>query len=203
MYNQAVAATGRLSSNAPNLQNIPIRTELGQQVRKSFIPRDENHVLVAADYSQIELRIIAALSKDPSMVAAFQNNEDIHATTAAKVFDVPLEKVTRTQRSNAKTVNFGIIYGVSAFGLSQQTDLSRAESKELIDTYYASYPELKAYMNSQVDFARENGYVTPFWVADATLKIFYLKMQSYVEQLSAMQSMLPSKEVQPISLRLL
>ena len=160
VYNQAVAATGRLSSNAPNLQNIPIRTELGQQVRKSFIPRDENHVLVAADYSQIELRIIAALSKDPSMVAAFQNNEDIHATTAAKVFDVPLEKVTRTQRSNAKTVNFGIIYGVSAFGLSQQTDLSRAESKELIDTYYASYPELKAYMNSQVDFARENGYVT-------------------------------------------
>ena len=159
VYNQAVAATGRLSSNAPNLQNIPIRTELGQQVRKSFIPRDENHVLVAADYSQIELRIIAALSKDPSMVAAFQNNEDIHATTAAKVFDVPLEKVTRTQRSNAKTVNFGIIYGVSAFGLSQQTDLSRAESKELIDTYYASYPELKAYMNSQVDFARENGYV--------------------------------------------
>ena len=160
VYNQAVAATGRLSSNTPNLQNIPIRTELGQQVRKSFIPRDENHVLVAADYSQIELRIIAALSKDPSMVAAFQNNEDIHATTAAKVFDVPLEKVTRTQRSNAKTVNFGIIYGVSPFGLSQQTNLSRAESKELIDTYYASYPELKAYMNSQVDFARENGYVT-------------------------------------------
>ena len=159
VYNQAVAATGRLSSNAPNLQNIPIRTELGQQVRKSFIPRDENHVLLAADYSQIELRIIAALSKDPSMVAAFQNNEDIHATTAAKVFDVPLEEVTRTQRSNAKTVNFGIIYGVSAFGLSQQTDLSRAESKELIDTYYASYPELKAYMSSQVDFARENGYV--------------------------------------------
>ena len=159
VYNQAVAATGRLSSNAPNLQNIPIRTELGQHVRKSFIPRDENHVLLAADYSQIELRIIAALSKDPSMVAAFQNNEDIHATTAAKVFDVPLEEVTRTQRSNAKTVNFGIIYGVSAFGLSQQTDLSRAESKELIDTYYASYPELKAYMSSQVDFARENGYV--------------------------------------------
>ena len=159
VYNQAVAATGRLSSNAPNLQNIPIRTELGQQVRKSFIPRDENHVLLAADYSQIELRIIAALSKDPSMVAAFQNNEDIHATTAAKVFDVPLEEVTRTQRSNAKTVNFGIIYGVSAFGLSQQTDLSRVESKELIDTYYASYPELKAYMSSQVDFARENGYV--------------------------------------------
>jgi len=160
VYNQAVAATGRLSSNAPNLQNIPIRTERGQQVRKAFIPRDENHVLLAADYSQIELRIIAALSKDPSMLAAFQNNEDIHATTAAKVFGVPLEEVTRTQRSNAKTVNFGIIYGVSAFGLSQQTNLSRSESKELIDTYYESYPELKAYMNSQVDFARDNGYVS-------------------------------------------
>jgi len=159
VYNQAVAATGRLSSTTPNLQNIPIRTELGQQVRKSFIPRDENHVLLAADYSQIELRIIAALSKDPSMVAAFQNNEDIHATTAAKVFRVPLEEVTRTQRSNAKTINFGIIYGVSAFGLSQQTNLSRSESKELIDNYYKSYPELKAYMSSQVDFARENGYV--------------------------------------------
>ena len=159
VYNQAVATTGRLSSNAPNLQNIPIRTERGQQVRKAFIPRDENYVLLAADYSQIELRIIAALSKDPSMVAAFQNNEDIHATTAAKVFGVPLEEVTRTQRSNAKTVNFGIIYGVSAFGLSQQTDLSRSESKELIDTYYESYPKLKAYMSSQIDFARDNGYV--------------------------------------------
>ncbi|MGB2503308.1 MAG: DNA polymerase I [Flavobacteriaceae bacterium] len=160
VYNQAVAATGRLSSNAPNLQNIPIRTERGQQVRKAFIPRDSDHVLLAADYSQIELRIIAALSKDPSMVAAFKNNEDIHATTAAKVFNVPLEKVSRSQRSNAKTVNFGIIYGVSAFGLSQQTDLSRSESKELINTYYENYPKLKAYMSSQVDFARENGYVT-------------------------------------------
>ena len=160
VYNQAVAATGRLSSNAPNLQNIPIRTERGQQVRKAFIPRDSDHVLLAADYSQIELRIIAALSKDPSMVAAFKNKEDIHATTAAKVFNVPLEKVTRSQRNNAKTVNFGIIYGVSAFGLSQQTNLSRSESKELINTYYSSYPKLKSYMSSQIDFARENGYVT-------------------------------------------
>ena len=159
VYNQAVAATGRLSSNQPNLQNIPVRTERGQQVRKAFIPRDENHVLLAADYSQIELRIIAALSKDPAMVEAFQKGEDIHATTAAKVFDVPLEEVTREQRSNAKTVNFGIVYGVSAFGLSQQTNLSRSESKELIEAYYATYPQLKAYMSSQVDFARENGYV--------------------------------------------
>ena len=159
VYNQAVAATGRLSSNNPNLQNIPIRTPRGQEVRKAFIPRDKDHILMAADYSQIELRIIAALSKDPAMVKAFQNNEDIHASTAARVFDVPLEEVTREQRSNAKTVNFGIIYGVSAFGLSQQTNLSRSESKELIDTYYASYPELKQYIADQVNFAREHGYV--------------------------------------------
>ncbi|MGB1448898.1 MAG: DNA polymerase I [Flavobacteriaceae bacterium] len=159
VYNQAVAATGRLSSNQPNLQNIPIRTARGQQVRKAFIPRDENHVLLAADYSQIELRIIAALSKDPAMVEAFQKGEDIHATTAAKVFGVPLNEVSREQRSNAKTVNFGIVYGVSAFGLSQQTNLNRSEAKELIEAYYATYPQLKAYMNEQVDFARENGYV--------------------------------------------
>jgi DNA polymerase-1 len=159
-YNQAVAATGRLSSNNPNLQNIPIRTPRGQQVRKAFIPRDENHILMAADYSQIELRIIAALSKDEGMVTAFQNKEDIHQATAAKVFNVPLEEVSRAQRSNAKTVNFGIIYGVSAFGLSQQTDLNRSESKELIDTYYATYPKLRSYIHDQVDFARDHGYVT-------------------------------------------
>ena len=159
VYNQAVAATGRLSSNQPNLQNIPIRTARGQQVRKAFIPRDENHVLLAADYSQIELRIIAALSKDPAMLEAFQKGEDIHATTAAKVFGVPLEEVSREQRSNAKTVNFGIVYGVSAFGLSQQTNLNRTEAKELIEAYYTTYPQLKSYMNEQVDFARENGYV--------------------------------------------
>jgi DNA polymerase-1 len=158
-YMQAVAATGRLSSNNPNLQNIPIRTERGRQVRKAFIPRDENYVLLAADYSQIELRIIAALSEEETMMNAFKNGEDIHASTAAKVFNVPLDEVTREQRSNAKTVNFGIIYGVSAFGLSNQTDLSRSEAKELIDTYYETYPKLKAYMAAQVDFARENGYV--------------------------------------------
>jgi DNA polymerase-1 len=158
-YMQAVAATGRLSSNNPNLQNIPIRTERGKEVRKSFIPRDENYVLLAADYSQIELRIIAALSEEENMMEAFKNGEDIHASTAAKVFNVPLEEVTREQRSNAKTVNFGIVYGVSAFGLSNQTDLSRSEAKELIDTYYETYPKLKAYMSAQVDFAREHGYV--------------------------------------------
>ena len=159
VYNQAVAATGRLSSNQPNLQNIPIRTPRGQQVRKAFIPRDEQHVLMAADYSQIELRIIAALSQDPAMVEAFQKGEDIHATTAAKVFNVPLADVSREQRSNAKTVNFGIVYGVSAFGLSQQTNLSRSEAKTLIDAYYATYPKLRTYMHEQVETARENGYV--------------------------------------------
>ena len=158
-YMQTVAATGRLSSNNPNLQNIPIRTERGKQIRKAFIPRDQEHLLLAADYSQIELRIIAALSQEDNMIAAFKEGADIHASTAAKVFNVPLESVSREQRSHAKTVNFGIIYGVSAFGLSNQTDLSRAESKALIDTYYESYPKLKAYMNSQVNFARENGYV--------------------------------------------
>ena len=158
-YMQTVAATGRLSSNNPNLQNIPIRTERGRQVRKAFVPRDANHTLLAADYSQIELRIIAALSEESTMIQAFTDGEDIHASTAAKVFNIPLEEVTREQRSNAKTVNFGIIYGVSAFGLSNQTDLSRAEAKELIDNYYKSYPKLRNYMSELVDFARENGYV--------------------------------------------
>ncbi len=158
-YMQTVAATGRLSSNNPNLQNIPIRTERGRLIRKAFIARDENHTLVSADYSQIELRIIAALSGEENMIKAFQDNEDIHRSTAAKVFNIPLEEVTKEQRSNAKTVNFGIIYGVSAFGLSNQTSLSRKESAELIDAYYASYPKLKSYMQNQVDFARENGYV--------------------------------------------
>ncbi|OBX25085.1 DNA polymerase I [Gelidibacter algens] len=158
-YMQTVAATGRLSSNNPNLQNIPIRTERGRQVRKAFIPRDDNYTLLAADYSQIELRIIAALSEEENMINAFKNGEDIHASTASKVFGVPLEEVTREQRSNAKTVNFGIIYGVSAFGLSNQTDLSRSEAKELIDTYYATYPKLRDYIAEQVDFAREHGYV--------------------------------------------
>ncbi len=130
-YMQTVAATGRLASNNPNLQNIPIRTERGREVRKSFIPRDKDYVLLAADYSQIELRIIAALSEEETMIQAFKDGEDIHASTAAKVFNIPLEEVTREQRGNAKTVNFGIIYGVSAFGLSNQTDLSRSEAKEL------------------------------------------------------------------------
>ena len=158
-YMQTVAATGRLSSNNPNLQNIPIRTERGRLIRKAFIARDENYTLLSADYSQIELRIIAALSGEENMIKAFQNNEDIHKSTAAKVFNVPLEEVTKEQRSNAKTVNFGIIYGVSAFGLSNQTSLSRSESAALIDAYYKTYPKLKYYMTEQVDFARNHGYL--------------------------------------------
>lgn len=158
-YMQTVAATGRLSSNNPNLQNIPIRTERGRQIRKAFVARDENYTLVSADYSQIELRVIAALSGEENMIKAFQNHEDIHKSTASKVFNVPLEEVTREQRSHAKTVNFGIIYGVSAFGLSNQTSLSRSESAALIEAYYQTYPRLKSYIQEQIDFARENGYV--------------------------------------------
>ncbi|MBG6110540.1 DNA polymerase-1 [Flavobacterium sp. CG_9.10] len=158
-YMQTVAATGRLSSNNPNLQNIPIRTERGKQIRKAFVARDENYTLVSADYSQIELRIIAALSGEENMIKAFQNKEDIHKSTASKVFNVPLEEVTREQRSHAKTVNFGIIYGVSAFGLSNQTSLSRSESAALIEAYYQTYPRLKSYIQEQVEFAREYGYV--------------------------------------------
>lgn len=158
-YMQAVAATGRLSSNNPNLQNIPIRTERGRQIRKAFVARDENFTLLSADYSQIELRIIAALSGEENMIKAFKNHEDIHKSTAAKVFNLALEDVTKEQRSHAKTVNFGIIYGVSAFGLSNQTNLSRSESAALIDAYYQTYPTLKSYIQNQIDFARQNGYV--------------------------------------------
>lgn len=158
-FNQAVAATGRLSSNNPNLQNIPIRTEKGREVRKAFIACDEDHVLLAADYSQVELRLIAEMSGDSVMVEAFQQGLDIHAATASKVFEVPLDKVTREMRSNAKTVNFGIIYGVSAFGLSQQSTLSRKEAAEIIKSYFATYPKLKEYMDANIAFARENGYV--------------------------------------------
>ncbi len=158
-FGQTVAATGRLSSNNPNLQNIPIRTTRGQEVRKAFIPKDNDHILIAADYSQIELRLIAEIAKEPNMTQAFINGEDIHASTAARIFDTDLNNITREQRSQAKTVNFGIIYGVSAFGLSEQTGLSRSDSKKLIDAYYDNYPILKEYMARQVEFARQNGYV--------------------------------------------
>ncbi|WP_111708906.1 DNA polymerase I [Lutibacter citreus] len=158
-YSQAVASTGRLSSNNPNLQNIPIRTERGRQVRKAFVPRDNNYTLIAADYSQIELRIIAALSEDESMIQSFKNGEDIHAATAAKIFGIELSEVTRTQRGEAKAVNFGIIYGQGAFTLAQQLNKSRKEAKELIDNYYKTFPKLSEYISNQVNIARDNGYV--------------------------------------------
>ena len=158
-FNQTVTTTGRLSSNNPNLQNIPIRTANGQKIRRAFIPRNNDYILMAADYSQIELRIIASISNEENMIDAFVNNQDIHKMTAAKIYNVDPENVTREQRGNAKTVNFGIIYGVSAFGLSQQTDLNRSESKVMIDNYFLNYPGLKKYMSDQIDFARNNGYV--------------------------------------------
>jgi len=158
-YNQAVAATGRLSSNNPNLQNIPIRTERGREVRKAFIARDENHVLLSADYSQIELRIIAEISNEENMLDAFARGIDIHTATAAKVYGVSIEEVEPTQRRNAKAVNFGIIYGQSAFGLSQSLGIPRKEAAEMIEQYFTQYPGIKRYMSETMNFARENGFV--------------------------------------------
>jgi DNA polymerase I len=158
-YNQAVAATGRLSSNNPNLQNIPIRTEKGKEVRKAFICRDCDHVLLSADYSQIELRIIAELSKDPAMQEAFLKNTDIHTATAAKVYGVGLPDVTPEMRRNAKMVNFGIIYGISAFGLSQRLNIPRKEAASIIENYFIQYPLVKKYMDDSINKAREQGYV--------------------------------------------
>lgn len=158
-FMQAVTATGRLSSKDPNLQNIPIRTVRGREIRKAFIPRDENHLILSADYSQIELRIMAAFSKDESMLDAFNNGLDVHKATAAKVFHVPLEEVTSDMRRKAKTVNFGIIYGVSAFGLAAQLAISRTEAKEIIDQYFVEFPKVKTFMDQSIADARENGYV--------------------------------------------
>jgi len=158
-FNQTVTNTGRLSSSKPNLQNIPIRKQSGKDVRRAFIPSRGDYVLMAADYSQIELRLIAELSQEDNMMEAFLNNEDIHASTASKVFKVDINDVTSEMRANAKTVNFGIIYGVSAFGLSEQSTLNRKEASELIKVYFETYPRLKSYMDDQVNFARENGYV--------------------------------------------
>ena len=158
-YNQAVAATGRLSSNNPNLQNIPIRTDRGREVRKAFIPRDEDHILLSADYSQIELRIIADISREENMLDAFSKGIDIHTATAARVYGVPIEEVDATQRRNAKAVNFGIIYGQSAFGLSQNLGIPRKEAAEIIEQYFSQYPGIKKYMSDTMNFARENGFV--------------------------------------------
>lgn len=158
-YNQAVAATGRLSSNNPNLQNIPIRTDRGREIRKAFVPRNDDYILLAADYSQIELRIIAHLSEDEAMIEAFNNGLDIHAATAAKVFAVALDQVDRDMRRKAKTVNFGIVYGISAFGLSERLGIPRGEAADIIKNYFREYAGIKAYMDKQISFARKHGYV--------------------------------------------
>ena len=157
-FNQTVTATGRLSSSNPNLQNIPIRNEDGKEIRKAFIP-DDGCIFFSADYSQIELRIMAHLSGDPHMIEAFQKGQDIHAATAAKIYKVPLEEVTREQRSKAKTANFGIIYGISVFGLAERLNVDRKEAKELIDGYFENYPHVKEYMDESIRIARERGYI--------------------------------------------
>ena len=159
-FNQALAATGRLSSNNPNLQNIPIRTEEGRRVRKAFKPRNEDYILLSADYSQIELRLIAEIAHEEAMLEAFQQNLDIHLSTAAKVYGVPLSEVTPTQRRNAKTVNFSIIYGAGSLNLSQQLGIPRTEAKQLIEQYFAQYKDLKKYMEKVVEDARKDGFVT-------------------------------------------
>ena len=158
-FNQAVASTGRLSSNNPNLQNIPIRDEKGREIRKAFVPSSDDFVILSADYSQVELRLMAHMSKDPSLLEAFHQGEDIHTATASKIFNVPLNEVTREQRSRAKTANFGMIYGISAFGLSQRLSISRTDAKELIDGYFGTYKGVKEYMDSCIRNAREKGWV--------------------------------------------
>jgi DNA polymerase-1 len=157
-FSQTTAATGRLASVNPNLQNIPIRTLRGQQIRGAFVANLGNKI-ISADYSQIELRLIAAISEEENMIKAFQDGKDIHASTASKLFNIPLEEVTKIQRSQAKTVNFGILYGQGAFALAEQTGLSRKEAKEMIESYYETYPKLKKYMTDQVIKAQEMGYV--------------------------------------------
>ncbi|MBR0321735.1 MAG: DNA polymerase I, partial [Bacteroidales bacterium] len=158
-FNQALTATGRLSSSKPNLQNIPVRTERGKEIRKAFIPSRPDGVIVSADYSQIELRIMAHLSCDTHLITAFRNGQDVHAMTAAKIFGVDLSEVTSDQRRIAKTANFGIMYGISAFGLSQRLHISRAEAKKIIDDYFANFPAISSYINDTIASAREMGYV--------------------------------------------
>ena len=158
-YNQAVTATGRLSSTNPNLQNIPVRTDKGREIRKAFVPRDKKHILLAADYSQIELRIITHLSGDPAMSEAFREGLDIHAATAARVYKVPIEKVTKDMRRHAKAVNFGIIYGMSAFGLAERLGISRSEAASIIENYFKEYVGIQQYIKNNIEFARQHGYV--------------------------------------------
>ncbi|MEO6488724.1 MAG: DNA polymerase I, partial [Ferruginibacter sp.] len=179
-YSQAVAVTGRLSSNNPNLQNIPIRTDKGREIRKAFVPRDENHVLVSADYSQIELRIVAAISSDVNMCDAFKSGKDIHTATAAKVFNVEESEVTKEMRYKAKSVNFGIIYGQGAFGLAENLAIPRAEAKVIIDNYKKQFPNIQKYMDDTINFAKENGYVETLmgrkrWLSDINSSNFTVR----------------------------
>ena len=179
-YGQAVAVTGRLASNNPNLQNIPVRTDRGKEIRKAFIPRDKNHLLVSADYSQIELRIVAAISADPNMCQAFKAGTDIHTATAARVYNVPEKEVTKEMRYKAKSVNFGIIYGQGAFGLADNLGISRTEAKEIIDNYKKEFPGIQQYMDNTINFAKENGYVETLmgrkrWLKDITSANFTVR----------------------------
>jgi DNA polymerase-1 len=179
-YGQTIAVTGRLSSINPNLQNIPIRTEQGREIRKAFIPRDENHILMSADYSQIELRVVAAMSGDEAMCEAFRNHKDIHTATAAKVYGIEESEVTKEQRYKAKSVNFGIIYGQGAFGLAENLSISRTEAKEIIDNYKTEFTGIQKYMDDTINFARENGYVQTLmgrkrWLRDITSANFTVR----------------------------
>ncbi|MEO5500384.1 MAG: DNA polymerase, partial [Ginsengibacter sp.] len=172
-YGQAIAVTGRLSSNNPNLQNIPIRTARGREIRKAFVPRDSDHLIISADYSQIELRIVAAISGDEAMSAAFREGKDIHTATASKVFGVAEEEVTKEMRYRAKSVNFGIIYGQSAFGLAENISVSRTEAKEIIDAYKKEFSGIQKFMDATIQFCRDNGYVETLmgrkrWLKDIT-----------------------------------
>jgi DNA polymerase-1 len=175
-----VAVTGRLSSTNPNLQNIPIRTDRGREIRKAFIPRDKDHTLVSADYSQIELRIVAAISGDENMCEAFKTGKDIHTATAAKVFNVDESAVTKEMRYKAKSVNFGIIYGQGAFGLAENLSISRGEAKEIIDNYKKQFPRIQQYMDDTINYAKENGYVQTLmgrkrWLKDITSANFTVR----------------------------
>jgi DNA polymerase I len=179
-YAQAVAVTGRLSSNNPNLQNIPVRTERGREIRKAFVPRDEDHILLSADYSQIELRIVAAISGDPAMCEAFRLGKDIHTATAAKVYGIEEDAVTKEMRYKAKSVNFGIIYGQGAFGLADNLGISRTEAKTIIDNYKKQFGNIQRYMDDTINYAREHGYVTTLmgrkrWLKDINSSNFTVR----------------------------
>ncbi len=169
-FNQAVTATGRLSSTNPNLQNIPVRDDMGRRIRRAFVPSDEEHILLAADYSQVELRLMAHLSADPSLIEAFRQGEDIHSATAAKLFHKSIDEVSSDERRKAKTANFGISDGISAFGLAQRLDIPRTEAKEIIEGYFATYPQVKTYMEQAVANAREKGYVETAFGRRRTLR---------------------------------